>query len=644
VKSEKSAERDVMPKILVTSPYPQFTELVRQVAREQSLEVQIIEAVLEDAAQLVQEEVRKNRYEVVVSRGGTAEAIKKTVEVPVITAEFNDFDLLQALWRAKALGKRIAYLVTAYREFYEFDELVDILGVEITPYRFHDLKEMEQQILRASEEGIEVMVGGSAWGQRLSVAKGMKGVLVFSSHRTVTEALKAAVEVITIRRRDREYSRRLSAMMQSVSEGIVCIDADGSVLLVNQNARQLLGLQGDRELSDHADDGNAALRTLLETPRGNGQRCNIDGTELVVNCVGVADGREHFGEVFTLQKVAQLQQLEQKIRKEMSQKGLVARFTFQDIVTVDGNMLDVIEKARNFALRDSTILIHGESGSGKELFAQGIHRASQRSGNPFVAVNCAALPNELLESELFGYEEGAFTGARKGGKPGLFELAHGGTIFLDEIGSITLNLQARLLRVLQGREVMRIGGDSIIPVNVRCIAATNENLQHAIKEGRFRLDLYFRINVLNLAIPPLRSRPDDIPLLAEHFLREFRQRSHKSVPRVPSSMAQWMKEYGWPGNVRELQNFCERLEILADGKTPDEKKVRQLIAEASEELLSSDLPSSNTVTLTFGTLEEMEDQIIAALEKRGVGNQAEMAKLLGISRTTLWKRVNRNNR
>ena len=370
------------PRILVTSPYPKFTQLVQQVSKEQHLEVKIIEAVLEEAARLVREEVGKNSYEVVVSRGGTAVAIRTIVDIPVIAAEFNDFDLLQALWRAKALGKRIAYLETAYREIYEFDELVDILGVEITQYRFHDLKEMEQQILRASEEGIEVMVGGSAWGQQLSVAKGMKGVLVFSSHRTVTEALKAAVEVINIRRRDREYSRRLSAMMQSVSEGIVCIDADESVLLVNQNARELLGLQGDHEISDHVADGNAALRSLLEIPRGNGQRCNINGTELVVNCVRVADGREHFGEVFTLQKVAQLQQLEQKIRKELYQKGLVARFTLQDIVTGDGNMLDVIEKARNFALRDSTILIRGESGSGKELFAQGIHRASRTIRQP----------------------------------------------------------------------------------------------------------------------------------------------------------------------------------------------------------------------------------------------------------------------
>jgi Propionate catabolism activator. len=257
---DKRRERGTfMPKILVTSPYPQFTQLVKQVSKEQNLEVKIIEAVLEEAARLVQDEVRKNSYEVVVSRGGTAEAIKKIVDVPVVAAEFNDFDLLQALWRAKSLGNRIAYLGTAYREIYEFDELVDILGVEIKPYRFHNFKEMEQQIIRASEEGIEVVVGGSAWGQQLSISMGMKGVLVFSSHRTVTEALERAVEVIDIRRRDREYYRRLSTMMQSVSEGVVCIDSGGKVLLVNQNAKELLGIQGDREASLSAADPNTGL-------------------------------------------------------------------------------------------------------------------------------------------------------------------------------------------------------------------------------------------------------------------------------------------------------------------------------------------------------------------------------------------------
>lgn len=627
-----------MPKILVTSPYPQFTQLIKQVSREQKLEVKIIEAVLDDAARLVNEAVTKDEYEVVVSRGGTAEAIKKVVEVPVVTAEFNDFDLLQALWRAKKMGNKIAYLGSAYREVFEFDELVDILGMEIKQYSYHNFKEMEQQIARARKDGIEVLVGGGAWGQQLSDAMGMKGVIIFSSHRTVTQALERAVEVIDIRRRDREYSRRLSTMMQSVSEGMVCIDEKEKVLFVNHNAEELLGFEGTRETGGSVAE---ALLPLLNMPQGNGQRCSVKGTELIVSRAAVADGKDRFGELFTMQKLSQLQQLEQKIRKELHLKGLVARFTLDDIITEDRNLADVIVKARSFAQVDSTVLIRGESGCGKELFAQGIHRESPRANNTFVAINCAALPNELLESELFGYAEGAFTGARKGGKPGMFELAHNGTIFLDEIGSISLSLQARLLRVLQEKEVMRIGGDSVIPVNVRCIAATNENLQQAVKEERFRHDLYFRLNVLNLKILPLRNRTDDIPLLAEHFLKQFTARFHKRIGRLPENVLTWMKGYSWPGNVRELQNFMERFVILAkDGKL-DNLWIQQLLAEADEGVINDPADAGMNVTVKLGTLEEMEQQLIDVVEKRVQGNQSEIARYLGISRTTLWKKLNK---
>jgi transcriptional regulator with PAS, ATPase and Fis domain len=565
------------------------------------------------------------------------------VDITVVTAQFNDFDLLQALWRAKALGNRIAYLGTAYREIYEFEYLIDILCMEIKQYRFHNLKEMEQQIIQASAEGIEVMVGGSAWGQQLAVSVGMKGVLVFSSHRTVTEALERAVEVIDIRRRDREYYRRLTTMMHAVSDGLVCIDSQEKVLLVNQNAEELLGVKGAQEIGKSAAQVSASLLPLWNIPQGNGQRCNIQGTELVVSRVAVADGKEHFGEVFTMQKVSQLQQLEQKIRKEQHLKGLVARFTLNDIVTKDKKLLDLIIRARSFAQVDSTVLIRGESGSGKELFAQGIHHDSPRTNNPFVAINCAALPNELLESELFGYEEGAFTGARKGGKPGMFELAHDGTIFLDEIGSISLNLQARLLRVLQEKEVMRIGGNSVIPVNVRCIAATNEKLQQAVTEGRFRHDLFFRLNVLNLRILPLRSRSGDIPLLAEHFLKQFNGRFNKRLGRLPAAALAWMKVYSWPGNVRELKNFIERLVILAEIGNLDGRWVQQLIEEADEGMINSGADSGKNVIVRLGTLEEMEQQLIAAVEKRGEGSLAEVASFLGIGRTTLWKKLKKGN-
>lgn len=630
-----------MPKILVTSPYPQFTQLIKQVSREQNLQVKIIEAVLDDAARLVHEAVTREEYEVVVSRGGTAEAIKKVVDVPVVTAEFNDFDLLQALWGAKKMSNKIAYLGSAYREVFEFDELVDILSMEIKQYRYHNFKEMEQQIALAHKEGIEVLVGGGAWGQQLSDAMGMKGVIIFSSHRTVTQALERAVEVINIRRRDREYSRRLSTMMQSVSEGMVCIDEKEKVLFVNHNAEELLGFEGAREIGKSVAEADASLLQLLNIPQGSGQRCSVKGTELVVSRVAVTDGKDRFGELFTMQKLSQLQQLEQKIRKELHLKGLVARFALKDIVTEDTNLADVIVKARSFAQVDSTVLIRGESGCGKELFAQGIHRESPRANNPFVAINCAALPNELLESELFGYAEGAFTGARKGGKPGMFELAHNGTIFLDEIGSISLSLQARLLRVLQEKEVMRIGGDSVIPVNVRCIAATNENLQQAVKEERFRHDLYFRLNVLNLKILPLRSRTGDIPLLAEHFLQQFTARFQKPNTRLPENILTWMKGYSWPGNVRELQNFMERFVILAkDGKL-DKQWIQQLLAEADEGIINGSADAKMNVTVKLGTLEEMEQQLIDIVEKRVQGNQTEVARYLGISRTTLWKKLNK---
>ncbi|TYO95248.1 PAS domain S-box-containing protein [Geothermobacter ehrlichii] len=614
-----------------------------RVSREKKLKVTIIEGVLEDAARRVCEEVEKADYEVVVSRGGTAAAIRKVVDIPVVTAEFNDFDLLRALWEAKKQGGKIAYLNSAYRDAYEFEDLMDILGVEVKQYVYRNSVEFNQQIKKAFADNAQVVVSGAEWGQKLANSVGMKGVIIYSSHRTVSQALERAEEVISIRRRDKEYSRRLSTMIQAVGEGVVCIDALGKVLLVNENAENLLGIKCSEVIGKTAAEVNKSFTNLLNLPQGSGQRCSINGMDLVVNRVAVADRKRYFGEVFTMQKVSQLQQLEQKIRKEMHRKGLVARFKFEDIVTQEKLVRDLIEKAKNFAQVDSTVLIIGESGSGKELFAQSIHQASARANGPFVAINCAALPKELLESELFGYEEGAFTGARKGGKPGLFELAHNGTIFLDEIGSISMELQARLLRVLQEREVMRIGGDSVIPVNVRCIAATNENLQQAVKEGNFRHDLYFRLNVLKLTLPPLRKRPKDIPLLAGHFLKIFNQRFGKHVKGVPGDLLAWMNGYSWPGNVRELENFIERMVIMASSRVLDEKWIRQLIAEADEGMIQNDRWVEDRIGVRIGTLEDMERQLIAAVNERVGGNRSDLAKLLGISRTTLWKKLNRND-
>jgi transcriptional regulator with PAS, ATPase and Fis domain len=288
--------------------------------------------------------------------------------------------------------------------------------------------------------------------------------------------------------------------------------------------------------------------------------------------------------------------------------------------------MEAIDVARQYARVDSTVLIHGETGVGKELFAQSIHTAGNRSSGPFVAVNCAALPEALLESELFGYVEGAFTGARRKGKPGLFELAHRGTIFLDEISEIPLSLQGRLLRVLQEREVIRLGHDRVIPVDVRVLCATNRDLHRLVEEGNFRRDLYWRLNVLSLSIPPLRERRDDIVPLMLQFLDTLSPSGNHGIVFSGDALS-FLTQYPWPGNVRELRNLCERLTVVHTGKTVDAAFLTHLMEyrESTQPLRSG--PTG---------MEEIE----RALAQAG-GKITRAAEILGVHRATLWRKCKR---
>jgi propionate catabolism operon transcriptional regulator len=286
-------------------------------------------------------------------------------------------------------------------------------------------------------------------------------------------------------------------------------------------------------------------------------------------------------------------------------------------------------------LTDSTVLLQGESGTGKEMLAQGIHLASRRKKGPFVAINCAALPENLLESELFGYEEGSFTGARKGGKPGLFELAHHGTIFLDEMGELPLILQARLLRVLQEREVMRIGGSKVIPVDVRVIAATNRKLVDQVHQGLFREDLFFRLAILVLRIPPLRERKEDIPLLIEAFIRDWNKtnRLHLTDDDIRK-----LQSYSWPGNVRELSNFIERAMVLLEaGESIDLFDPNVWINAERQPMHKTNVSFE---TMGPGTEETEEEYIKRVLKEEG-GNMGRAAKRMGMHRSTLWRKIKR---
>lgn len=627
------------PKIIVTSPNSQFSKLVEQVSLAKKIKVKIIEEILEDAANQVREAVKRDNYEVVVTRSRTALIIKEVVDIPVVTSEFSDFDLLRSLWEAKKHGAKIAYFDSANRQFCENEDFVDILGANVKKYEYKTSEEFKKKINQAYSDGIDVVVSCSESAKDFATSLGMKALVVSVSYASVEQNLLRAEEIVSIRKRDKEYYRRLTSMMQSVSDGVVCVDQHESIIFANDCALKMLNMPVDGSSKNKRLKSSEHLKKLLDLPRGNGNIYKSNGVELIVNRTSVQEKNEYFGEVFTFNQLSEIQKLEQKIRKDSYNKGLVSRFKFEDIITIDSRMVDIVKKARSFSGVDSTLLIIGESGSGKEMLAQGVHRSSARSSGPFVAINCAALPKDLLESEIFGYEEGAFTGARRGGKIGLFELAHKGTIFLDEIGSIPKDLQARLLRVLQEKVVMRIGGDSVIPVDVRCIAATNENLQEAIKKGEFRHDLYFRLNVLKLKVPPLRERPKDISLLSESFLAHYNVVFGKKIKNLPKIITEWMEDYSWPGNVRELENFIERLVVLADQVDLHEKWAQQLIYEADEGILHG---SEDKIGIRVGTLEDMEQQLIDAVSNIYGHRKSDLAKSLGISRTTLWKKLNKN--
>ncbi|OAT86163.1 sigma-54 interaction domain-containing protein [Desulfotomaculum copahuensis] len=325
-------------------------------------------------------------------------------------------------------------------------------------------------------------------------------------------------------------------------------------------------------------------------------------------------------------------------------RGLVAKFRFGDIVGRSAMIEETIREARKYAHSGAAVLITGESGTGKELFAQSIYNESNRREGPFVAVNCAALPENLLESELFGYEDGAFTGARKGGRQGLFPLAHGGTIFLDEVGELSSGLQARLLRVLQEKEIMPVGGHRIIPVDVRVISATNQNLTRAVQEGRFRKDLYFRLNVLNLQVPPLRDRLEDIPGLFIYFLERLAGPGAAEKLNINNKLPESLKKYMWPGNVRELEGFVERYVALSEENIHTHPTFHRLLNKltAGEEKIPPP-DNDHQLTIELGDMLYMERQILTQASRIIRGGKSEMARVLGISRTTLWKKLKELN-
>lgn len=438
----------------------------------------------------------------------------------------------------------------------------------------------------------------------------------------------------------------LKDILDIAYQGIVLVDKDARI--VKWNYEKLMGIKEKDVLGKPVEEviENTRLHVVVKTGKSelyDVQR--IQGHDMIANRIPIIKDGKIVGAVGTVlfKDIKEVKDLAMKLKMLKSAvdkyRGVInemyhARYSFENIITQNEKMLKLKDIAKKAAMSNSTILIQGESGTGKEYFAHAIHNESYRRDESFIRINCAAIPHELLESELFGHEGGAFTGAKKEGKIGKFELANGGTILLDEISSMPYSMQAKLLRVLEEREFERIGGNTRIGIDIRIIACTNENLQIAVKEGRFRQDLFYRLNVVEINIPPLRERLDDIPILSENILNQLVQKMGFSYKTVSDNTMLLFQKYNWPGNVRELKNVLERAANISSGSyinpehLPDYINNRIYIGNNNEK-----------ICMLKNIVEEAEIKAIMEALRLNNGNRTEAAKQLGIHRTALYKKL-----
>jgi transcriptional regulator with PAS, ATPase and Fis domain len=434
-----------------------------------------------------------------------------------------------------------------------------------------------------------------------------------------------------------------SYILDNPFEGILAIDDKGSITYVNRFFLNMLSMREEDVLGKKVWNTLPGIRlydTVLQGYSHWGDNLKIGGRDfLVVRFPIKKEGKvigavvkTIFPDITTAKGIAS--QVLNPIKAAEPRRHL---YTCMDIIGKTPPMLVAMKVARKAARTDSTLLITGESGTGKEVFAQAVHTRSVRRDRPFVKVNCAAIPDNLLESELFGFVDGAFTGATKGGKPGKFELAEGGTIFLDEIGDMSLPMQAKLLRVIQEKEVDRIGSTKSIPLDVRITAATNQDLQKLVSEGRFREDLFYRLKVIEIAIPPLREHREDIAILADYLIKRINKRLGSNIQGIKPESIQLMMSYDWPGNVRELENILERAINQSEDNQIDLTNLIFPKANAYRE-------TRNRKAIQAGlrkSIDQQEKTLIVDAIARAGGNKAEAARLLNIQRSVLYKKMAR---
>ena len=555
---------------------------------------------------------------------------------PVLTVKPLLEDILLCVKEASRIDNNI-YILPANENF-ALDHLVSLIksNIVIHQFSFHDIDSLKRLMSKIRNEGGKVVIGGSVVCD-VAPLFDLKSFFYYTDE-TIKKALDEAKNIIKVKIDQKEYISKIHKIIDLSDVGLMIVGNDQKIEVINSNAKKMLGLNDSVVVEA---DVNKILSKATNLYKDKRSIISINGLDLLVDISAILGGT-----VYRFNDVTKVEEASYEIRRHSLLKQSIAKYEFQDIV--GSGLNSIIEIAKSYSLAsDANILIMGPTGSGKELFASSIHNASMRAKSPFIPVNCAALPENLLESELFGYDTGAFTGASKKGKKGLIELAHNGTLFLDEIGDMPFSLQAKLLRVLQEKEVLHIGGNVHIPVNIRVISATNCDLEVLIADREFRPDLYYRLATLLLNIPPLSARRCDIYQLMDYYLN-LQDLPQVTIDVIKRVISLFYGDYEWPGNVREVQNIIERtityLKYSNKLLMPENKLSHDLTKymETSGEIFKSStnaepLKKIKFLQTDYGFMENREKAIDAVLKSTG-GNKTKAAKLLGVSRSTLWRR------
>lgn len=614
--------------IIIFSASEAFTKVSDNVIKKNNLSelIEIIEMTGEGIIDVAQMAVQHGT-KAFIARGRNVNLLRENIPAPVINVQYTYEDIYYSIQKSKYKCENIA-LIGFDEAFEAMKNFKEVSGCNAQIIQPKTVDSMENDILSALSTDIKSLIGGISV-KKVAALHNLEHVMLDVNESSIEMAVNSALNILESQDEKDQYLQTILTTINGTSEAIININKDGETIFLNNKAKKIFSNSTDRETNKilfSTIDKDIIFKS--KNPIFD-KVLTIKNKNYIANFKPVIVNNKVQSVVVIILDANFIQSSEKQLRLTFNTKGRTAKNTFDNVIGKSSELANTIYKAKKYSKSNCAVLITGETGTGKEIFAQSMHNYSDRANEPFVAINCAALPSSILESELFGYVKGAFTGAKDEGKIGIFELAHNGTVFLDEIGEMDINIQAKILRVLQEKEVSRLGDNKIIPIDVRIISATNKDLHELIKEKKFREDLYYRLGVLELNLPPLNERLDDIPYLVDYYLKK-----NNYDVSFSNNAIELLCSGSYPGNVRQLFNILERAIVLADSRHISSEDFKNIIDINNFEAITV----INDNSLKNSNKNHESSKIIRTLEKYN-GDRKKTSQELNISLTTLWRKM-----